>query len=463
MYHWLVPSVVFPLYERLSGRRFWTEALRLRELQWRTPEELEARALQKLRPLLAHAIAQVPYYRGLFMRAGITPDDIRTLADLRHVPVTRKADLRANFPDRTTAQNLPPGRRWKMTTSGSTGFLFEFYTDLAGMDSWHSSYLFFLEWAGAALWDTRILVTEGDSPAYRANLPRPAWLTPSLRRVFLGERVIHRVGVDVTAAEYREVIRRLHGRRSFFIRGNPSHLARLAVQLLEDGEELEWHPKVVISGAETLTPANAAVLRKTFRCPVVNHYSTWEVPHIAQTCPDNPKVLHVNSERVILRVVRDDGTPAAPREQGRVVITSLTNYVMPFINYELGDRAVAGAACGCGRGLPSLLSIEGRLGEAIRTPAGKVITPGSLTNFLTFACQAVPYIWEYQAVQTGPGSVVLHVVPTPSFTPEVATALRARLEAFLGPNLTVRIETRDRIPEESSGKRLIIKSHLARS
>jgi len=67
---WLAPRVLFPLYERLSGRRFWTELRRLRALQWRSPEELEARALRKLRPLLAHAYTHVPYYRDLFDRAG---------------------------------------------------------------------------------------------------------------------------------------------------------------------------------------------------------------------------------------------------------------------------------------------------------------------------------------------------------------------------------------------------------
>src|SRR5215217_5343287 len=104
---WLVPRVLFPLYERLSGRRFWTELRRLRALQWRSPEELEARALRKLRPLLAHADAHVPYYRDLFRRAGVRPDDVRTVADLSRLPLTGKANLRANFPDAVVADNLP--------------------------------------------------------------------------------------------------------------------------------------------------------------------------------------------------------------------------------------------------------------------------------------------------------------------------------------------------------------------
>src|SRR2546430_4608990 len=120
MYRWLVPWVVFPLAERLGGRRMWTETCRLKALQWRPQSELEARALERLRGLLMHAAAHVPHYRDLFRRVGMEPEDIRTLSDLSHLPITTKADLRAGFPARTTAHNLPEHRRQKMLTSGST-------------------------------------------------------------------------------------------------------------------------------------------------------------------------------------------------------------------------------------------------------------------------------------------------------------------------------------------------------
>src|SRR5215210_1794163 len=118
----LAARVVIPLYERLSGHHPWTELRRLRELQWRSPEELEARALAKLRPLLAHAYTHVSHYRDLFARAGLHPDDVRTVEDLSRLPLTGKAELRAGFPSRTVADNVPAHRRQKSSTSGSTGF-----------------------------------------------------------------------------------------------------------------------------------------------------------------------------------------------------------------------------------------------------------------------------------------------------------------------------------------------------
>jgi phenylacetate-CoA ligase len=165
----------------------------------------------------------------------------------------------------------------------------------------------------------------------------------------------------------------------------------------------------------------------------------------------------VNSERAIVRIVRDDGSSAPPGERGRVLLTDLSNFVMPFINYDIGDLAVMGPPCPCGRGFPTLRSLEGRVGETISTPAGKVVAPGALERLLTFVCQIVPYIWEYQAVQVAADAVVLRVVPTPKFSEEFARKLRRDLEEFMGPGVTVVIEPVDHILLEPSGKRLIIK------
>ncbi len=461
MYNWLVPRVIFPLYDRLSGRRLWTQVLRLRELQWRPPDELEDRALQKLRTLLAHAFAHVPYYRDLFTQARIAPDDVRTLADLACLPVATKADLRVNFPARTTADNLPVSRQWKTITSGSTGFPFEFYSDAASADAMLGGYLFFLEWAGAAVWDTRVDIGADPDRSLRSIVPSPPRFVHVARRILLGERILTLSGVQLTTAEFRAQTYRRLRRRRYFIRAYPSYAARLAAQLLEEGTELPAYPKVVITGGEGLTALNAANIERAFRCRVVNHYSSWEVPHMAQTCPDNPEVLHVNSERVILRVVREDGSPAAPGETGQILITALSNYVMPFINYDIGDTGVVGGPCPCGRGLPTLMGLEGRTVEVIRTPGGKIISPIALNQFPPLVRLALPYIWEYQAIQTGPDAVVLRVVPTSRFTLEFSRKLQSDLQDFLGPGMTVRVETVERIEGEGSRKRLIIKSHLA--
>jgi phenylacetate-CoA ligase len=458
LYSWLVPHVVFPSYERLSGRRWWTEMLRLRELQWRPARELEARAVQKLRPLLAHAAAHVPYYRDAFRQAGIEPEDIGTLSDLPRLPITRKTDLRAGFPARVVADNLPKKRRHKALTSGSSGLPFEFYIDRTGLDGRLSSYLFFFwEWAGVAPWDTRVVVANR-VPSYGQNSPPPL-IERTARRIMLGERTLHLYTPEITLEQLRAETSRLASRH-YVVWALPSYIGRLAIQMLQGDVELQAYPKLVVTSGETLTDVNSRSIERAFRCKVVNHYTTWEVPHIAQSCPDNAAIFHVNSERLISRVVRTDGSDAAPGEEGRVLITDLENYVMPFVNYDIGDWAVAGASCPCGRGFPILEKLQGRAIELIRTLEDTIISPDVLCNFMDSRYPTVGYVSEFQAVQTGAHSVVLRIVPTSRFNTEFEASLRDKFASFLGPGMCVQIETAEAIEDEPSGKRLIIKSKL---
>jgi phenylacetate-CoA ligase len=349
---------------------------------------------------------------------------------------------------------VPASRRLLARTSGSTGQPFEFYLDRTDVDIRRGSYLFFREWAGAPPWYTRVLVAIPSfvPPHYRP----PIWLTWG-RRMLLGERVEHLHTDRLTLPHVHARLRHLARGRPYFLYGPPSYLAHLASLLLDGGTPLPRTPAVVIACGETLTDVDASIIGRAFGCRVVSHYSTLEVLYLGQTCPDEPSALHTNAERAIVRVVRPDGHAAAPGEPGRVVVTDLANFVMPFINYDLGDVAVTAPPCRCGRGLPTLARLEGRAGELIRTPH-RVVSAATLGYYLTDICQAAPHIREFQAIVEGAQSVVLRVVPATRFGPATAAIIRERLENLLGPGVTVRVESVDQIPLEPSGKRLIIKA-----
>jgi phenylacetate-CoA ligase len=458
MWSWLrarVPSA----YERLTGRRPWEELRRLRELQWRPAAELEARAIEKLRAIVSHAHAHVPYYRDLLRRAAVEPGEIRSIAHLSRIPISRKADLRPDASGRVLADNLPARRRAPGSTAGSTAMPFRFFTDRATSEVWLGSYMLFREWANAPFGGTMLWIP---GPAHASASARTiAWMRAAATSLALGERTIRLSDFEPDMTELQSQIRRFVGRGGYAIWGFPSYIARIAKELLESGAELPSPPRIVFTYAETLSLLNRRAIEEAFRCRTANHYSAWEVLHMAQTCPDNPDLLHVNSERAIVRVVREDGSAAPPGEVGRVVVTDLANHVMPFINYEIGDWAVAGESCPCGRGFPTLVSLEGRLGEVLRTPTGRTVLPIALCRFLNIRARAHPYIWEYQAVQTVPERVAFRVVPTARLTPERVDWLRAELEGFLGPGVSVTVERVERIPVEASGKRLLVRSDVA--
>jgi phenylacetate-CoA ligase len=134
---------------------------------------------------------------------------------------------------------------------------------------------------------------------------------------------------------------------------------------------------------------------------------------------------------------------------------------MPFLNYYVGDLAVRGGPCPCGRGLPTLAAIDGRVSETLRAGDGRAVSAGVLGQFLIIVGGIMPHVWEYQAVQPALDQVELRVVPTARYTRAYGEALHGHLERLLGPGVRVRVETVDAIEREPSGKRLVIKSGLA--
>jgi phenylacetate-CoA ligase len=232
VYRWLVPRVITPLGERVRHPR-WTTARDLAERQWQTPDELERRAVSRLRALLDHASRHVPHYRDLFARALVAPPDVQRMADLARIPVSTKADLRAGFPDRTTADNVPAHRRQPMMTSGSTGRPFEFYWDRAALAGLGGTDWFWLHWAGTAPWHTRIVIA---SPAYfydRVAPPR-RWRR-AFNQVVLGERTERLPADQPSTAGLHALVERVTTRGPYFIRGYPGALARLAARLADEG------------------------------------------------------------------------------------------------------------------------------------------------------------------------------------------------------------------------------------
>jgi phenylacetate-CoA ligase len=223
-------------YERLTGRRPWAELVRLRELQWRPAEELEARALGKLRAIVSHAQAHVPYYRDLLRRAAVDPGDIRTLADLSRIPVSRKADLRPDATGRVLAGNLPVRRRAAGSTAGSTGMPFRFFTDRATAEVWLGSYMLFREWANAPFGGTMLWIP---GPAHASKAATSvAWMRAAATSLALGERTIRLSDFEPDVAELCTRIRRSIGDGGYAIWGFPSYIARIAAELLESGAEL---------------------------------------------------------------------------------------------------------------------------------------------------------------------------------------------------------------------------------
>jgi phenylacetate-coenzyme A ligase PaaK-like adenylate-forming protein len=135
-----------------------------------------------------------------------------------------------------------------------------------------------------------------------------------------------------------------------------------------------------------------------------------------------------------------------------VVITDLNNYCMPFIRYRIGDLATAidpAQRCPCGRGLPMIGSIEGRLQAIILGANGRYL-PG--TFFAHFFKDYDHIIRQYQVVQEEKGAIRLLVVKGARFEQSAFDGVLNELHRYVGANMEIQVEFHDSIPMVRTGK-----------
>ena len=110
-----------PAVSSLSGNKGWQYYQQYIQSEYGPVEVRRKRQWKKLIKLLHHAYYNVPFYRKKFDRAGIRPEDIKTEADFRKIPITTKRELRENFPYEVVAKNHSLKDLRFSNTSGTSG------------------------------------------------------------------------------------------------------------------------------------------------------------------------------------------------------------------------------------------------------------------------------------------------------------------------------------------------------
>jgi phenylacetate-CoA ligase len=449
----------------LIGRQFSNELAELNRAPWMSPDDLRARSDERLAPLLCHAAENVPFYRETYRRLGIGPSDLRQVEDLRRLPIVTKADHCCYPPADFLADNVPAYLRIADATSGSTGPRFEFYLDRKASPILMANHTFADAWYGMGPIDrsVRVRVPRPAANTIKGPEPFPARIrrivSNSLRHAYESWTQEQISAWEVGSPWAESIYRRMESHHPEFVTGYTSAVASIADELLKRNLRLSRRVRGVITEAEPLTPSRSKLIADYFNAPIGSRLGIRELGgYLALSCPEVPKQFHVISDHVITEIVLEDGTPAKPGESGRLIVTDLNNYAMPFIRYDTGDLAIADdELCDCGRGSPVIKQIVGRSSECLRTRAGKVISPVSLSHYLVLFHDYGSVIRHYQLVGENEGHLRLLVVPAPKFDSETQQRLESDLSQLLGQDMSVVVEVVPEISCEQSGKRPIIK------
>ena len=409
--------------------------------QWLPPEKLQQIQQRKLHRLLQHAYHHVPYYRRLFDAAGVKPNHIQDIADLAKLPVTRKADLLTQAPQNLIAGDIDPSRCVRLRTSGSLGMPFEVLFRPEDRAWW--ALLALRGWMAHQyqVWHKMLVLSD----ARFVSKGHQWWEYLGLARQY------HTSIYD----SLEQQIERLATVKPDVIRGMPSDVYLLA-KAIRENHVASVTPKIVFTSAELLDPGTRRFINETFNVQLADFYGSIECGWIGWECPAHVG-YHLNADCLIVEFLRD-GKAVNPGEPGEIVVTNLHSSAMPFIRYSVGDVGIPkNTPCPCGRGLPLMDTVEGRMVDCLTLSDGRTVSPYQLTCLV----EQIPGIQRYQIIQTHKDEILVKIIPDGRFTEQISHRIIVDLTAILGEKICIHTELVQELPKDSSGKFRVVKSHLS--
>lgn len=371
-------------------------------------DEIKKIQNKRLKKIVKYARNNSPYFNKLYTNIN---EDFK----LQELPSTNKIDMMQNYDHWITDNNISMKRIEEFTqntdnvgrmidgkylifkTSGSTGNPATVLYDKQNID------------VSSAVAAFRTFARKEDFKAFMKNGKRTAgvfanygfYLACGMSRYLQLQmpKKKNKITVDVNAKE-EQIIKELNEFNPSMLSGYPSNLA-----LLANFKELDIKPNVVITGGELLTDEIRKKLTDKFNCYVQTHYSCTEAGEIACECSE--KHLHINEDWVIVEPVdKNNNQVGYGTLSDKVLITNLSNYIQPFIRYELTDRVIVhNEKCKCGK-TSHWIEIEGRTDDILEFENGIFIAPMSFYKIL----EEIKEITRFQLVQRTKNKLELRVI-----------------------------------------------------
>jgi phenylacetate-CoA ligase len=363
---------------------------------------------------------------------------IQTPEVLMKIPVLAKATIRAN-----TNQMISNGYKidslLKFKTGGSTGKSLEIYMTEECSELRNACARRHDRWSGwgpgepiGAVWGNPEL------PRDLKSRLKDWFLSPL---IYLDTMCVTNESVQEFAWEWERVQPTLlygHAHSIFVL---AEYVRNLKIKSIK--------PKGILSTSMMLMPHERRVIEDVFSVKVTDRYGCEEVSLIGSECEKHDG-MHLNIEHLFIEFIKEDGTPAEPGEPGKIVVTDLMNRAMPFIRYQVEDVGVpSDRKCSCGRGLPLMESVTGRVADfLVKRDGTKVAGVSLIENTLT----KMPGIDQMQIVQESLDRITLRLVPGKEFAKTIESELVDYFKKIFSDQVEIELKITDKILPEPSGK-----------
>jgi phenylacetate-CoA ligase len=398
--------------------------------QWWSAQRIRAHQNHALIRMMRHAASNVPFYQRLDLNAGT----ILSAADIRRFPVITKRDVQRS-PESFLAAGIAPAELHSSRTSGSSGQPMTTYFD-------HRAWLLtkyvlkmrrIVATAGVPLLK-RVLIISGEAPE---RLDASLASAPSGFGVIFSQK---RLSVHTPPEQNIAALARY---RPHAIYAFPSYL----IELIATAERLTLAlPKIetLYTSSEVLTHAARQRIESSFCGRLYDVYGSTEFKEVASQCHHGR--YHLNFESVYV----DAQPPGVPAP---VVLSTLCDFAMPLLRFDIGDHATFGAdACPCGRASAHMLEFTGRESDMITLPSRRRVSRCVLTNVM----DSEESILQYRIVQSQADAFRLDVVVrTPGQSGHWRARVCAELARLVGEPVGFTVREIDELERAPSGKRSV--------
>lgn len=418
----------------------------LEKTQYYPSEKLKELQLNLLKDFLIHCSENVPYYHDLFDKYKFDPQKITQISDIKKLPILTKETLRKNI-HLLVAKNYKKKDFLEFHTSGTTGKSLKiFYTK-----DCFRRHQAFLErqrrWAGVKVGDKvatftgRIIVSDSETKNFwRYNF----WG----KQLYFSTYHLHQENIKYYVEKLEEF-------DPIIIEGYPSAIYLISKWLIENNYNHKIRPKAILTTGETLLDYQKELIEEVFKVRTFNYYSSSEgAPFISQCEKGN---YHLNIESGIFEILDENGNEIYEENKiGQLVVTSFDTKGTPLVRYAIGDSVItSNESCSCGRNLPLVKKIIGRIDDMLYTRERGYI------GRLSPAIKAFPNsVIQVQMVQNSIDTIDLYIVPDKQkFKDEHLNQVIKEIKKRTGNSVQINTHFVDHIPTGPNNKyRLTIRN-----
>ncbi len=317
--------------------------------------DLERHQLQLLQKTVERVYQTVPHYQKAFQEAGVKPEDIRSLEDIRRLPFTLKDHLRHNYPLGLLTVPREELVRYH-ASSGTTGKPTVVAYTRNDLETWQELVARFCYAAGVRPHDV-VQIAFGYG-------------------LFTGGFGLHygieKIGASIIPAAAGNTQRQLMFMRdlqSTVLVCTPSYALHLGEAIRESGfERSDYHLRLGLFGGEFWSNAIREQIEDKLGISATDNYGLSEIigPGVSGECSEK-EGMHIFEDHIFAEVVNPDSLEPVPDgEKGELVLTTLSKESMPVIRYRTRDICrIIPEPCGCGRTLRRMTKVQGRTDDML--------------------------------------------------------------------------------------------------